>query len=217
MSKIITITVVILIVTYTLETLITLCPGSRAIYNAMRKLWYLKRSGLAFIYTLISITVGKSNCKFRSGVEKRYEMSIQSSTQQRQQHCTTHCPVSKWSSSDHWPAFCFWSTGVLWYNTEPTALRLSTMSQIVWKNWMQRRMFLPLIGRQKPLTASAMDVWRTDWCNSMLDIPWRMETGPNRETPFPVPKRYTEMQRMQSAYWKSKMQQYTNVPALTLS
>jgi len=45
----------------------------------------------------------------------------------------------------------------------------------------------------------------------------RMKKGPNQQKLFPAPRRNTERQRTTSAYSKSTIKRYTNVPALTSS
>jgi len=114
-------------ITYTFAYSITLWPESRASYNATGKPRYLMRSGLAFLHTLISITVAKPTGKFCSGAVKICGISVKSSTWHWQQQCTPHCPITERCSREHSPAFGHWFTGVLWYNTEPTQLRLSTV------------------------------------------------------------------------------------------
>ena len=87
---------------------------------------YLMRSWLAFLYTLISITVAKPAGKFGIALVKRCEVSGESSTWHPPQHCTTHYLVTVRSSRKNCPEFGHSSTGVLWYNTEPTQHILST-------------------------------------------------------------------------------------------
>jgi len=102
-------------------------PVANTTYNTTGIPRYLMRSGPASIHTQISVAVAKPTSKFRSGVVKRCYISVESSPWNREQLCKTHYSVTEWSPREHWPAFTHWSTGVLWYNTGPTQLKLWTI------------------------------------------------------------------------------------------
>ena len=155
-SKLTTSTSLLPFITYPSECSIFLWPGSKASYNTMGQPWHLRRSGLAFLHTLIVNTVAKPNGKFRSVVVNRWVILIDLSTGYWQHNSMTHCPITERSSREHWAAFRNWSPGVLWYNTKPRQPRLPTLSRIIQRSSTKLKKSLPPTRRQRPQTASPM-------------------------------------------------------------